>query len=203
MIEEYPNIVKMLERAAVEMKSARQTTMELYRASLKVWCPDYAKKIKTAKTNFAFLATIKDMEDDIKESLTKRDVKRVVVSAYLNGCFQEVVIGVENGSTKITSIEKRGEILARVQKGESPEEARKAILGRRERSLVSNTYFVFRPINRGESTKVYLAEASLKWSEFLKANGITAIVEMRLAKPERKPATKNPAKPVQSQTWYK
>lgn len=178
MIEQNPKIVKLLDLLASQMMSVWDTMLKVYRESLAMWCPNYAKLMKTAETDPTFLATIKDMEDDIVENLGKRKMNKAVVRGNMRGCFNEIVVGVRNGSKRSLTIENRREVLALVAKGETPEDAIKKVKVKKGVVVPLKSFF-FRPPNRGEQGRAYLNAAKAAWLLYLKENNINAVVEMR------------------------
>jgi hypothetical protein len=188
-LENNPKIRKLLDRLATEMKSIRETMVILYRATLEMRIPDYAILIKDSDENDNLLNRIQEMETDLKT---------VMASTYMEGCFEDIVIGVENGSSRPLSSKKRDTLLTLVQKGENPEEAHKKVYSHRGAKLVDVKYFTFRAPNRGEQARVYLAEAAKAWIRYLKDRKFEAIVDMRVAPPaNRKSKTTSPQRP----TW--
>ena len=184
MIEDNPKIVKLLEKMAKQNVSLRDSTKLLYRLALGVWCPDYQERVATKTMDSDFMDRIYEMEQDIKRSLKERKFNLKVVVGYIDGCFQETVLGVENASLQHLSRAKRVELVTRIQKGEDPDDARKEITSKKDRSLVPVKYFSFPPIGRTEKPNVYLHQASLAWVAYLKKSGIKAIVEMRVDDPK-------------------
>jgi hypothetical protein len=87
-------------------------------------------------------------------------------------------IGVQNGSKRNLSDESRKLALTLIQKGDTPEDAiKKATV--RKGVVVPLQFFSFRPPNRGEQARAYLALAQAEWVRYLKDNGIDAVIEMR------------------------
>jgi hypothetical protein len=192
-LERNPKIRKMLDELAKGMVSIREATLAIYRTTLTLRIPDWSKQLKNAESNAELLDNVALMENDLKTCLAKRGVSRVTSAGYMEGCYEEILLGVQDGSRRSLPRYKRKEALALVQKGEDPEVARKLVRSKKQQSLVPVVYFSFRPPNRGEQARTYLAQAKKAWATFLKDNGINAIVEMtpmRQTKPIDKPAGK-------------
>ncbi len=90
MLAMHRYIVKLFDKVASQKKSVRAAPLELYKACLKLYCPNYAK---ADKTDESFQRVIVEMEKDILSELVKRDCDVKTVKRYLSGCYQQVICG--------------------------------------------------------------------------------------------------------------
>jgi hypothetical protein len=196
ILEKNPKVKRLFEKLANELTSVRATILELYRASLDVWCPGWEKIAKSNRTSLTNRAL--KMEASIKESMVARGYNRRALTSYLYGAFEEILAGMKGASMRPISIPKRREMMDDIASGTSPEQAKKKVMDRRESKFVRLTFFSFRPPGDTEDFSEYLTELE----DALKAFLVNWNVQVSLKrKPENgrkatKAATAKPTTPT-------
>jgi hypothetical protein len=170
MLAMHKDIVKLFDKVASQMKSVRSATLELYKASLKVYCPNYAK---ANKTDESFQRAIVEMEKDIVSQLVKRECDVKTVKRYLSGCYQQVICGNTEFNLNLLSTKRKTRIAALVQGGTSFSDAFQDSreVGEKEDIDIS-THLVLRPADKSEDVSDYLDHINERVKDFLAGQGI-------------------------------
>ena len=173
------NVVRLLDRVASQMKSVRVSTLELYKASLAVYCPDYADADKTDET---FQRTIIEMEKDIADELVKRDCDVLAVKRYLSGCYFQIVCGNTKFGLNLISTKRKARIAALMGEGETFDDAYRKSRNTETEDVGIVKPLVLRAPTRNEDASDYLRCVNEKVKEFLAEQGIVAVSGFRIGK---------------------
>lgn len=181
ILERNPKVRRLFDQLAQELKCIRQTVLDLYGASLNVWCPGWEKLAKSKRQSLTKRTLT--MEASIKDSMVARGYNRRALTSYLYGAFEEVLVGLQNASHRPISIPKRIEMATKIASGMPPEEAKKEVMDRRESKFVKLTFFSFRPPGVDEDMSEYITELEAELNTYLAEWDVQ--VSVKIAKKRR------------------
>jgi hypothetical protein len=156
VLEKDPKVRALFDQLATELVSIRQTILNLYRASLNVYCPGWEKIAKSNPESLTKRAL--QMERSIKDSMVARGYNRRALTSYLYGAFEQVLVGLKNASHRPLSIPKRQEMVKKIAAGTPPEKAKKEVMDRHESKFVKISNFTFRELEPNEDMSDYVTE---------------------------------------------